>query len=445
VQGLKRHGNNAQPLSPAEASALFECLKSYARLALAVSGGGDSLALMHLITRWTAETPGAPLLHVLTVDHGLHADSAHVARQVCEQAACLDLPCTVLHWRGEKPRTGIEQAARNARYALLGGWCMEHDAALVTAHTLEDQAETFLMRLTRGAGVDGLSAMPCQGTVPGTQPPVPLLRPLLEVPRARLRATLRTLGISWHEDPANADERFERTRLRRLLPLLQEVGITPAAIAGSARRLHRARIALDAAANTFLQEHASLRPLLWTEISRIAFRSLPEELQLRALARLLGHLGGNGAPLRDMAALERLLEWLRQESETRSRTLAGAQLRCRRQGIVIGREPGRPGPPLLLTPETPAGTWDNRYHITINELHQPLQVRMLAELPATARQTSHLPPRPGEIPAFVWQAQPALVHDAHIIALPALGWTATAAPFKAAHARPLPPAWKTAT
>ncbi len=178
----------SNPIDDREAGALLAPLAEWPRLALAISGGGDSLALMHLAARWAKRLLIPPALHVLTVDHGLHPESAAVAASVYEKAAALGLPCTVLRWEGEKPATGIEEAARQARYALMADWCRAHEAALVTAHTLDDQAETLLMRLARGSGLDGLAAMRPRGHVPGA-PDVPLLRPLLSVSRARLRAS----------------------------------------------------------------------------------------------------------------------------------------------------------------------------------------------------------------------------------------------------------------
>ena len=240
--------------SASELESLFGWMRRHARLALAVSGGGDSTALMHLCARWrnTADTP-VPDLHVLSVDHGLHPDSAAVARRVCARARALGLPCTVLRWQGDKPETGIEEAARTVRHALLAEWCMAHGAALVMAHTLEDQAETLLMRLARGAGLDGLAAMVRETTAPGA--PVPLLRPLLGVSRSALRDWLREEGIDWHEDPANTDERFERVRLRRAWPHLTALGLIPEKLALSADRLRRAREACAHYTDQAWREH----------------------------------------------------------------------------------------------------------------------------------------------------------------------------------------------
>ena len=431
-----------EPIDDREADALLTPLAEWPRLALAISGGGDSLALMHLATRWAAHWPEPPSLHVLTVDHGLHPAAADVAASVCEKAAVLNLPCTVLRWGGEKPEAGIEEAARQARYALMADWCRAHDAALVTAHTLEDQAETVLMRLARGSGLDGLSAMRPRGHVPGA-PDVPLLRPLLSVSRARLRATLRALGEEWHEDPANADARFERVRLRRAWPLLEELGLTPQQLARSAHRLRRARDALESITHGFLREHAHLHPLGWAVIDLEALLAQPDEIVLRVLARLLGALRGQAKPLRNMAGLEGLLEWLRmpEEEAGRARVLAGMRLEHRGTRLLVGREPGRIGSPKELHPVPHLETvWDGRFHVTIEELRSPATLQSLQQaLEAGAMCQEDVPARPADVPAFAWRAQPTLVHAERIIALPALHWRAADAPLRAAQVRPLFP------
>lgn len=277
-------------------------------MALAVSGGGDSMALMHLVARWLRLHPqkahvgttqataaggrgsGATQHHaaserhgwinamggdiarlpqaiVLTVDHGLRADSAREAALVEEAARRLGLPCVVLRWQGDKPVTGVQDAARTARRALMRDVIVtEPDAVeaacgvrsllrvLVMAHHLEDQAETVLMRLGRGSGLDGLKGMAADaadterpGDATGGEA-VRIMRPLLATSKQRLVDTLRANGITWVEDPSNADERFERVRIRKAVETLAGVGIGPEMIALSARRLADAAAWIDAAA-----------------------------------------------------------------------------------------------------------------------------------------------------------------------------------------------------
>ncbi|HUF44710.1 MAG TPA: tRNA lysidine(34) synthetase TilS, partial [Aestuariivirgaceae bacterium] len=169
------------PVSSPEAAELLNSLRIFRHVGLAVSGGGDSMALMWLAARWVEETQQPPRLTVLTVDHGLRPGSGVEARWVVEQAQQAGFAARVLEWRGDKPETGVQARSRDARYELMMRWCCEHGAtALVTAHSLDDQAETFLMRLARGSGVDGLAGMRAV-----REDAVAILRPLLGVTRAR--------------------------------------------------------------------------------------------------------------------------------------------------------------------------------------------------------------------------------------------------------------------
>ena len=178
----------AAPVTLSEAETLLAPLSHFPRVALAVSGGPDSVALMQLAARWREAKGGNPELTVLTVDHGLRASSRGEAELVGRMAAALGLPHAILTWNNEGARTaGLQARARAARYDLMAAYCHANDiAALVTAHTIDDQAETFLMRLKRGSGLDGLAAIPeC-----GVWAAIAVLRPLLDVTKARLMATL---------------------------------------------------------------------------------------------------------------------------------------------------------------------------------------------------------------------------------------------------------------
>ena len=421
------------PFSASEMEELFGWMRRHARLALAVSGGGDSTALMHLCARWRESSP-VPDLHVLSVDHGLHADSAAVARRVCARAEELGFPCSVLRWEGAKPQTGIEEAARAARHALLAQWCMEHGAALVMAHTLEDQAETLLMRLARGAGLDGLAAMARESVVPGTS--VPLLRPLLGISRQTLRDWLREEGIEWHEDPANADERFERVRLRRAWPRLATLGLTPERLARSAERLRRARETCAHYTSEAWEKHVRRHALGWLELPIEILRALPEEIALRLLARAIVHVRGLPEAGRDMAGLERLLHWLREEDAPDARTLAGVHFQRRAGKLLAGREPGRIGPPLTLTPPREEIVWDDRYRLRFSGLRAPLRSMALEQALKETVLPEEASACPADVPAFAWRAQPAVLADDALVALPLSGWRATSAPFDTVNCTP---------
>ena len=172
------------PISDGELDDLFSCVQGAKRVVLAVSGGVDSVALLHLFARWQRSSKSkVPEARVATVDHGLRRASRDEAEFVAGVAAKRGLNHTVLRWTGPKPKSRVQEVAREARYRLLAEFARENDAtAILTAHHQDDQAETVLMRLARGSGLDGLSGMTQQTEIHEIQ----LLRPLLGVPKARL-------------------------------------------------------------------------------------------------------------------------------------------------------------------------------------------------------------------------------------------------------------------
>jgi tRNA(Ile)-lysidine synthase len=255
--------------------------------AIAVSGGGDSIALMHLLARWAKDSGRVPP-HVVTVDHGLRETSAADARKVTAWAKHAGLKSSALRWKGPRPESGIEAAAREARYRLMGEWARARKfGALYVAHTRDDQAETFLLRLMRGSGLDGLSAMRALAPypLPGFRD-LTVVRPLLGLERDAMREHLRGQGHDWLEDPMNGEDRFARIRLRKLLPQLEEAGLTRARIAAAAGHLTRAREALETVTAAVLARAA--RKVDHTiHLDAAALAAAPREVGLRALAQLL--------------------------------------------------------------------------------------------------------------------------------------------------------------
>ncbi len=316
--------------------------------AAAVSGGGDSLALMLLLADW-ARAGGLPPPAVLIVDHGLRPDSAAEAKAAARAAGAAGLKSHVLVWRGEKPQADVEAAAREARYRLMGEWCRGHGfKALYVAHNLEDLAETFLLRLARGSGLDGLAAMPplAPFPLPGFED-LAVARPLLGVGRSELRDFLAVRGVCWAEDPMNGDPRFARARLRAAWPELEKLGLAPGRIAAAARHLARAREALEAATVQFLTDHSHFEDGTMT-LDGAALAALPRELGLRVLAAALGRVSGAAYRPR-FERLERLYEAVAADGRTKGRTLLGCRIapaarRNARYGIAtlcLTREPPR--------------------------------------------------------------------------------------------------------
>lgn len=311
---------------------------------VAVSGGGDSVALLLLLA---AIRPVA----AATVDHGLRPEAAAEAAAVARLCADRGIPHAVLPWRGWTGRGNLQAAARVARRRLIGAWAAEWDlAGVALGHTLDDQAETFLLRLARGSGVDGLAGMAFAAQGEGTL----WLRPLLEVRRESLRQWLAGQGVAWAEDPSNADRAFARVRARAALGPLATLGLGPERLAATAAAMARARAALEAA--TAALARACLEPGRAGDLTLDPgpWATAPEEIRLRLLAAALGWVAG--APLRPRlsalsAAAEAVAGGLRA-----GLTLHGCVLRPRRGRIVLRREPARTAAPVPF-----GAAWDGRW------------------------------------------------------------------------------------
>ena len=291
LEAATMRSDDHSPISAQDAKRLFADLKAAPALVLAVSGGPDSIAMMWLAARWRRALKRGPQLVAVTVDHGLRPEAAREAREVKRLAKTLDLPHRTLRWSGAKPRAGLPAAARNARYLLLAKAARAARAThVLTAHTQDDQAETLLMRMSRGSGIAGLAAMARQSQRDG----VVLARPLLDIPKARLVATLKKAGIGFADDPTNRDTSFTRPRFRALMPALAAEGFDARNLARLAARFARANAALEIlvdGAERYLKlgardPHAGF--------DAKAFAALAEEIRLRLLRRRIDRVGHEG-------------------------------------------------------------------------------------------------------------------------------------------------------
>ena len=343
------------PVSASEAKLLFSDLESLPALLLAVSGGPDSTALLWLAARWrdTLDTP--PKLIAVTVDHGLRAESTAEAASVGPLARKLKVAHRVLRWTGKKPTTGLQQAARQARYRLLAEAARKLSAShILTAHTLDDQAETVLIRMSRGSGVTGLGAMTRLTALPASgEHPIKLVRPLLDIPKSRLVATLRAAKIPFADDASNRDPRFTRARLRGLMPQLAHEGLDASRLSLLALRLKRADFAIEAAVDRAMAELVVDK----SAPQSIAFGAsgyfqLPAEIALRLLGRAVAKFGDEGpVELAKLEALKAALDAAQKAGQKAGkarfrRSLAGAIVTLGPREIVVDRAPPRRGKPL---------------------------------------------------------------------------------------------------
>jgi tRNA(Ile)-lysidine synthase len=328
-----------------EADALFRGLQDLPGLVLAVSGGPDSTALLVLVARWAKRLKRAPKLIAVTIDHGLRPEAAREAAMVKHLARRLGVAHRTLRWRGRKPRTGLQEAARHARYELLAQIATRaRFAHILTAHTLDDQAETVLFRLARGSGLFGLTGMARAAPLPlrGMRE-IFLVRPLLHLPKARLIATLKAARVAYAEDPSNRDPRFTRARLRSLMPVLAREGLDARGLARLAARLRRAESTIQVAVQA---ARSALAPPPWPPHGPIIFAvapfaDLPAEVGLRLLGEAVAHTGDEGTV--ELAKLESLYEALRQARSPLRRTLAGALITLDHEHLTVERAPARRG------------------------------------------------------------------------------------------------------
>lgn len=339
------------PVLGEEAKSFFSGLEQFSTLLLAVSGGPDSTALMLLAARWRKTLKIKPKLIAVTVDHGLRAESKREAAAVARLARKLGIAHRTLHWRGAKPKTGLQEAARVARYRLLADAARKAKAShLLTAHTRDDQAETVLIRMSRGSGLAGLAAMARVSPVPGDAAgQIRLIRPLLDIAKARLIATLRAAKIPFADDPSNRDPRFTRARLRGLMGGLAGEGLNSRRLALLAQRLRRADQAIDAVVDRAAAELATLSPAGDAiAIDAVAYSGLPAEIALRLLGRAVNRMGDEGpAELAKLEALKSALDTAQMAGGKRfRRSLAGAIVTLAGDRLTIERAPPRRGRPL---------------------------------------------------------------------------------------------------
>ncbi|MCB1391533.1 MAG: tRNA lysidine(34) synthetase TilS [Rhodobacteraceae bacterium] len=406
-------------MSGSALSAVCEACAGFDRVGVAVSGGGDSVAALVL----AVEALGAARVEAVTVDHGLRAEAAAEAAGVGALCSRLGVTHAVLRWEAGPAGGNLMGEARAARMALIGGWARRRVDAVLLGHTLDDQAETLLMRLARGSGVDGLSGMEARREAEGTV----WLRPLLGVPREALREVLRARGVAWVEDPSNADPRFLRSRARRVLGALEEMGIGARGLVATAGRMRRARAVLEAEAqramDVLVRED---RGLLRIDPAALG---LPGETRDRLFAHLLMQLSGS--------AYRPRLEELHRLVEAGKGTLMGCHLRPQGDRLLLGRE-ARAVAGLACE----AGfEWDGRWRAggaaegAARATIRAMGEGGLAQLGAQARAGVHPHWRETGVPQALLAALPGLWRDGRLVAAPLAfwpqGWSLAARPLAA--------------
>lgn len=285
-------------------------------IAAGVSGGADSLALVLRL-----KDAGRKVI-ALTVDHGLRPNSRAEAEYTAAVMRKFGIEHHILTWEGEKPRTAVEAAAREARYGLLCEWCRTHGVGvLAVGHHRRDQAETFLLRLQRGSGLYGLSCMLPVCRRNG----IWLIRPQLNDDPEELKQYLRGRGVEWVEDESNQCEDFQRVKIRKFLPELeQKIGLTEKRLAETAAVLARSRAYFEEEVGQIIENKVRCWGERIFSFSAATVQGWHSEIAYRVLAELLRRSGGRRyAPEAD--ELLRLADDLR-NSGFRGCTLGGCEI-----------------------------------------------------------------------------------------------------------------------
>jgi tRNA(Ile)-lysidine synthase len=407
------------PITNEEFAALMARLgpfESKPEIAVAVSGGADSMAAAVLAHDWAGALNGRAV--ALTVDHGLRSESADEAALVRQRLSDLGIETAALVWSGDKPASNLQAEARRARYRLLADWCAGQGILhLVLGHHREDQAETFLLRLSRGSGLYGLAAMTALQELPDYR----VLRPLLTQPKARLVETLIRRGVAWVEDPSNRDPKYARTRLRSLAASFAAEGLTAAKLADTAARLGRSRVAMEEAVSKALARSVTIHPAGIAIVDPDPLRALPQDTALRCLTRILTTISGAEYGPR-MARLETLHDRI-SRGLTSGATLSGCRVLPWRQRLVVCRE-SRNLQPVTLEYGRPI-RWDSRFDVVVRGKIEGVEGELrFGQLgpEGWAEVRPHLETESLGFPPLVGAAVPAVRDAKGVVAAPHLGY-----------------------
>lgn len=384
-------------------------------VAVALSGGGDSVALLHLVCDWARST-GATI-SALTVDHGLRRNARVEAELVGKRARELGIAHHILPWISPKPLTGIQSAARQARYKLMEDWCKTNNVLhLMVGHTRDDQVETYLMRKSHGSGPHGMAGMSQLVELPACR----IIRPLLNETRERLRGYLDELGVEWVEDPSNQDEKFERIKWRNQL----SQGNYPTLEAHEAIREYGAkRLSDNQALADCMARMVNLHSFGYATVAWDRFVEIPKALAEPFLARLLLTIGGRSygpSPNKVKQLVSRLYG-----SGPVSETLSGCLLKRDLRHLYVIREHRNSPDPLRVRPSEQIW-WDNRFKIILGKTFEgakgPLILRPFeeADWPLVKR---HLGKEwIGSYRLSICRSLPTISDDMGLLAVPHLGY-----------------------
>jgi tRNA(Ile)-lysidine synthase len=405
----------AKPFTPAEFAASLALLGRFEKrpfLAVAVSGGPDSLALAILADRWVRERYGQ--ICAVTVDHRLRPGSGDEIRRLNGWLAARAIRHEILAWSTHKPATGVQEAARTARYQLLAEWCREHGCLhLLTAHQREDQAETHLIRRGAGSGANGLAGMSAIREFADCR----ILRPLLGVAKARLIALLDAERQPFITDPSNRDPTFERSWLRGIgaVPL----GADFATLLGVIRALGHERVTHERKCARLLARTVVLHPAGFAILDP-GIALAPSDIAEPALQATVAVIGGKPYPARRerVARLHGMLAGATRHGHT----LGGCRFVHWRHSILVLRELAGASEPVRLTPGM-SFLWDRRFDVVLPATaNGPVTVSYLGRSGVIALNRHRSETCRCGLPRLIYPILPAVWDQEGIVAVPHLGY-----------------------
>ena len=333
------------------------------KIAIAVSGGVDSMVLMNLAKE--SDFLNDKNVFILVVDHGLRAESKQEAKFVKNEAKKLGFPTRILKWKGSKPNKRIQEEARNKRYSLLINFCRENNINnLYLAHHLDDQIETFLFRMFRGSGLQGLTSFSSSYERNG----LTLIRPLIDTPKSELISYARRKKINWVEDPSNENQKYDRVKLRKVLPLIYKEGFDKKVFLKSVKKLRLANQALDQITKEFVLQYVIINKNISVFIKKELFLTAPEDVQLRVLQNTIRIFSGERYYSPNYLKILNLMNWARNDNDISAKTLGGTIFRKRKGGLILYKEVKKLNDikPIKLS-KSKYKAWDNRFLIKINK------------------------------------------------------------------------------
>ncbi len=388
-------------------------------IALAVSGGPDSTAMMQIAA--LSKKLKNNKVTVIVVDHGLREESKNEANIVGQNAKLLGFKFKILKWDGVKPKTRIQEIARKTRYKLMTSWCKKKGIEkLFLAHHLDDQVETFLMRLGKGSGVDGLAVMNYVTEISSLK----LVRPFLEIPKTRFIKILSITNLEWISDPSNFSSNYKRSRIRKILPILSKEGINSKQIGLVIKRMRSAKDALNTQTNILLKKYLSNVDNVAYFLNKELLKDAKEkEILLRVLEKIFMNISGSIYPPR-RNKLENILSWILKNNNIKAKTLTGVVVRKRKSELIFYREPDDCYKSVNIRPLTSRySCWDDRFFLKANKSND-LQIRALGDVGITILKEEKILKRQGfqNVPLSAWKTVPGVWSKKRLISVPTLGY-----------------------